>query len=126
MKRNGTRKVKVTSRTDEFKSLSDVGGLPLSEGSDEGRVERELDVLSEPPEIDTTRAEERPSRIKRFGMFCCCVPFIIAVAIVVVSLVAFASQYSNCSSRTVLQRLSSLNHTDTKGELDRVYRDCVV
>ena len=124
-KKKGKRKVKVMSRADDFQSLSDVGGLPPSEESDEGRVEREVDVLSEPPEIDTSRAEERPSRIKRFGVLCFCFPFLIAVAIVIVSLVASASQHSKCSSRTMLQRLSSLNHTNIEGELERVYRDCV-
>ena len=124
-KKKGKRKVKVMSRADDFKSLSDVGGLPPSEESDEGRVEREVDVLSEPPEIDTSRAEERPSRIKRFGVLCFCFPFLISVAIVIVSLVASASQHSKCSSMTMLQRLSSLNHTNIEGELEGVYRDCV-
>lgn len=121
----GKRKVKGMSRTDQFESLSDVGGLRPSEESDEAPVEREVDVLSEPPEIDNSRAEERPSWIQRFGLFFCCLPFLIALAIVVVSLVAFAAQHSNCSSRTVLQRLSSLNHTGIEDELKGVYRDCV-
>jgi len=124
-KKKGKRKVQLMRSTDDFKALSDVGGLPPSEESDEGRVEREVDVLSEPPEIDTTRAEERPSRIQRFGALCFCFPFFIAAAIVLVSLVAYASQHSTCSSRTMLKRLSSLNHTDIEGELERVYSDCV-
>lgn len=121
-KKRGTRKVKMAG--EEFKSLSEAG-LPPSEESEEGRVEREVDVYSEPPEIDTTRAEERPSYARRLGTLCFCIPFLIAVAIVVIALVVFASEHSRCSSRTVLVRLSSLNHSSFEGELGRIYEDCL-
>ena len=46
--------------SDNAITLAEAGALPPSE---EGEEPREVDVYSEAPEIDTTRAEGQPSRL---------------------------------------------------------------
>lgn len=49
---------KMTERS-KMKDLSNAGALPPADDDDDG-PKREIDVMSEPPEIDTTRAERPP------------------------------------------------------------------
>jgi hypothetical protein len=125
-KKRGKRKVKLMENRDEFKSLAEAGALPPSEESDEGRVEREVDVMSEPPEIDTTRAEERPRPIYRIGLLCCCcLPIVAVTMIVLFSGLLYLSQHSRCSVPLVLQRLNEMNNTNIRVEVGLMYEECV-
>lgn len=79
-------------------TLAEAGALPPSEFEREEAdvATREIDVFSEPPEIDTTRADEPPSRLERFERCVRCVRFGICVrrslaACFVCSLLLFAA-----------------------------------
>lgn len=117
----------MDQKTDEFQVLSDVGALPPpSEESDDGRVEREVDVLSEAPDIDTTRAEERPSKMRRLGWICCLLPIIALVVVILVATIDFITSHSKCSVADVLNAMSALNASDLESGVLTVYEECKI
>ena len=117
----------MDKKTDEFRVLSDVGALPpASEESDDGRVEREVDVLSEAPEVDTTRAEERPSKMRRLGWICCLFPILALMVGILVATIGFVTSHSRCSVANVLDAMSALNASDLERGVLNVYKECKI
>lgn len=110
----------------EMKSLAEAGALPPSENSDDGIVEREVDVMSEPPEIDTTRAEERPpDKRGRLCLLCLCIPLVAILIVLTITSAAYASSHSNCTATEVLHRLNNLSVSEFEAGASRVYEACV-
>ena len=125
------KKVKMEDDSDDEAShlaLAKLGGLPPAE-NDEGLVARDVDVLSEVPEIDTTWADDIPKASN-----CCCIWFLICLAIPLVGLlvailssgILFASHQSTCSAYQVLDMLSRFNASELEDAIQGLYLDCRV
>lgn len=78
-------------------SLAEAGALSATTDDDanEGRVERETDVLSEPPEIDTTRAETPVPRYARWCVLSSMACGVINLAGLALSVFAVVKVYGN-------------------------------
>ena len=93
---------------EEFKALTNAGALPpAEESSDDGRVEREVDVMSEPPEIDTTRAEEHPRRT--LCVLWCILPSLTLGGFCILSILVFVVIHSKCSVSDAFASIATLN-----------------
>lgn len=125
-KKKKPKKVKIAEdKMEGFKALSDAGALPPAE-SDDGLVEREIDVLSDIPEIDTTRADPPPDKtFKRLGLFCCFLPFATLVGVLVVFSVLYLSSKSKCDTAEIFEKLGDVNVSELELGLSRVYEACV-
>jgi hypothetical protein len=131
-KKKVTKKVKMMDDSDDeasHRALAKLGGLPPAENDEDGIVARDVDVLSEVPEIDTTRAEDMP----RAGNYCC-ISFLVCLAIPLVGLlvailasgILFASHQSTCSVYQVLDMLSRFNASELENAIQGLYLDCRV
>ena len=111
----------------EMKSLAEAGALPpTSEGSEDGIVERDVEVMSEPPEIDTTRAEERPpDKRGRLCLLCVCIPLVAILIVLAITGAAYATAHSNCTAVEVLNRLNNLSASDLEVGAAQIYESCV-
>ena len=122
------KSVRVVEPADEVKSLAEAGALPPSSEntSDDGIVERDVDVMSEPPEIDTTRAEEIPStRRGRLCLLCLCIPLWVVLIVLTITGAAYATAHSNCTAVEVLHRLENLSASEFEAGTARIYEACV-
>mgnify|MGYP006161205629 CR=1 FL=1 len=100
------------------------------EADDEpGRVERDPDVMSDVPEIDTTRAEPPPKR-NRFVLIVAALLTILGVVVVVVVVAGAAFFAGHCTTSTITERVESFNLTtmftgfDVIGSTAKLYRSC--
>ena len=83
----------------------------MKEDEEEGRVEREHDVMSEPPEIDTTRAETPPSRWRSRGAMVVvglCAANVIVV-IMVSGAIALGLRTDGCPVERLAHQVAALN-----------------
>ena len=132
-KKKVTKKVKMMEDDSDdegaHRALAKLGGLPPAENDEDGLVARDVDVLSEVPEIDTTRADDMPRSSN-----CCCIWFLICLAIPLVGLlvailasgILFASHQSTCSVYQVLDMLSRFNSSEIEDAIRSMYLDCRV
>lgn len=103
----------ASSERTKMTELANAGALPPAENDDE----REVDVLSEPPEIDTTRADKPPmmtptcaSRTRQAILILFCLSTISTA--IVVGIYASDLWESNCDS----SRLSDSSVIDSIGK----------
>jgi hypothetical protein len=125
-KKKTKKKVKMEDNENVTQTLAKLGALPPSSDDEEGIVDRDIDILSEEPEIDTTRAEERPKRRKLclvFFAMCVLTPFFVVLA---VSGIAFLVQNSKCSVSMLLDQLTNMNASDIELGIRNMYSDCSV
>ena len=108
----------------ESKTLAEAGLPPADDDERDEREEREIDIYSEPPEIDTTRADPPPSKL-RVGLLCCCFPFVGFLAVLLVSVVLYTAEHAQCTASDVLGHLRLFNSSQLDSELRSVYDDCV-
>jgi hypothetical protein len=124
-KKDGKRVV-LMETVEEVKSLAEAGALPPSEGSEDGLVEREIDVLSEEPDVDTTRAEEKPPDKRRwFCLLCCFIPLAATLFVLAITGAAYATSHSNCTVTQVLHKLHNISSTNFEEDAVGVYDACV-
>ena len=125
------KKVRMQEDSDDeasHQALAKLGALPPAE-IDEGLVARDVDILSEVPEVDTTWAYDMPKASN-----CCLIWFLICLAIPLVGLliailasgILFASHQSICSVYEVLDRLSRFNASEIEDGIRSMYLDCGV
>lgn len=90
--------------------LSAAGGLQTDE--EEGRVERDHDVLSEPPEpFDTSRAETPPRRLRKgfLTLVVAVCGFNFVCVIVVAGALALGMQRPDCPVDQLARQVAGLN-----------------
>ena len=103
-------------------ALRDAGAIPPAsdfyddddENGASGSVQRDVDVLSDVPEIDTTRAEEAPTWCKRQRKIVLCVLFIGTPILVLASVCAsvLIAIFPHCSPVEIVSTaLFALNNT---------------
>ena len=126
------KKVKMEDDSDDeasHRALAKLGGLPPAENDEDGLVVRDVDVLSEVPEVDTSWADDVPRANN-----CCCIWVLICLAIPLVGLIVailasgvlFASHQSTCSVYQVLDMLSRFNASEIEDAIQGLYLDCRV
>lgn len=103
-------KLMVDPHPEEFNGFSKAGVIPpTDESSDDGRVEREVDVMSEPPDIDTTRAEEQPNHMRKLCFLCGMFSMLALGGIMMVTTLVLVTSHSACSVQDVLASMATLN-----------------
>lgn len=94
--------------------LKDAGELPPPSDDEEvGRVHRDPEILSECPEIDTTRAEPPPKRLRK-GFLVCVVLYCVGNVLSFLVTTAAAYYYGrNCDLNEVKALVRGANFTTT-------------
>lgn len=102
----------VGDSKDDAIRLAEAGALQEMD-EEEGRVERDHDVLSEPPEIDTSRAETPPRKFKKgFVTIVIAMCAINIVLVVLVSCVlALGVSTPECEVDKLARQIALLNNT---------------
>jgi hypothetical protein len=107
-KKDGKRTVRL--------SAVEEGDLPAANGDEPddevGRVEREADVFSEPPEIDTTRADLPPRR-NRLCIWCgiLCSVSVLALGVTVLAIIVVFYGRAGCGPDSLVRMIRNANVT---------------
>ena len=126
-KKKKVKKVVRMEDDEQHRTLAKLGALPPAD-EDDGYAEREVDVLSEVPEIDTTWSDRPPKRSYCCypGLFCVCVPLLVLAVVLAMFEVLFVGRRSICSVYEVLTRLSRLNASEIEAGVVAMYTECKV
>lgn len=108
------RKVKDDSATID---LEDAGALPAPSDEEDGKVLRDTDILSEPPEIDTTRAELPPRRRLRTGFVACAALCCVGNLISLISFLGAIVYYENACDLSEINALVTQLNASTATEV---------
>jgi hypothetical protein len=108
------RRVKDDSVTVDLK---DAGGLRPPSDEEDGKVLRDPDVLSEPPEIDTTRAEPPPRRRLRKGFVVCAALYCASNLLTLFAVVGAIAYYENTCDLSDINGLVTQFNASTATEV---------
>jgi hypothetical protein len=90
--------------------LRDAGALPPASDEEDGKVLRDPDILSEAPDIDTTRAEPPPRRLRK-GFVVCALLYCVMNVLILTAMAIAASFYGPRCNLSGVKALVMVNLT---------------
>ena len=99
-----------TAKDSSSVDLKNAGPLPPASDEEDGRVLRDPEILSEPPEIDTTRAELPPRRRLRKGFVVCAILYCVGNVLSLLGVFGLIVNYEHtCDLNEVNSLFTQLN-----------------
>lgn len=113
-----------TCKKKQMRALKEAGALPPTDEGDEEKEEKDVEVLSEPPEIDTSRAEDKPCISDRFfqvlqvsSFVCLAGPLALLAVFLFVSIILYLLRETSCTPLDTLRMLNDLNTSGLNEDL---------
>ena len=107
---------------DRHQKLAELGALPPSEDDDE--FVRDVEVMSEIPEIDTTRADEPPRRVFRALLWMIMIPIVLLVCFAFTIEFLYLIRTTNCSFNDMMDEIATFDTTEIEKSFWNLYSHC--